>query len=135
MTVRISQALASSGNRLYPYARNTAVYHCPGDLRCNRVPGNGWAYDSYSKTANVAGEAWGDTPYTKLSQIRNSAMTFLTVEDSDPRGYNVGTWVVNWITSTTPGSFTWVDTPAIYHLDANSFSFADGHVEMHKWIS
>jgi prepilin-type processing-associated H-X9-DG protein len=60
-------------------------------------------------------------------------MTFMTVEDADPRGYNNGSYVVRWNSGTVPGSFTWVDTPAVYHVNAGSFSFADGHVEMHKW--
>ena len=28
----------------------------------------------------------------------------------------------------------WVDLPAPYHNDATSFSFADGHAEIHKWL-
>jgi prepilin-type N-terminal cleavage/methylation domain-containing protein/prepilin-type processing-associated H-X9-DG protein len=135
LTALIKQALMDpTGNRLSRYAPNADVFHCPADLRYRtRKPGTGWAYDSYSKTDNVGGEGWGETPYKKLTQIRNSAMTFLTLEDADPRGFNMGTWVVNWNAGTTPGSFTWVDTPAIYHVNANSFSFADGHVEMHRW--
>ena len=133
----IMKALSDpKGNRLFPYAPNPGVYHCPADVRFKtRKPGYGWAYDSYSKLGIIAGEGWGATPYRKLAQIRNSAMTFLTLEDADPRGYNMGTWVVQWNSGTTPGSFSWVDTPAVYHINANSFSFADGHVEMHKWIS
>jgi prepilin-type N-terminal cleavage/methylation domain-containing protein/prepilin-type processing-associated H-X9-DG protein len=132
----IKRALSDpKGNLLYPYAPNPDVNHCPADLRFKtRRPGDGWAYDSYSKTGNIAGEGWGANYYTKLGQIRNSSMTFLTLEDADSRGYNMGTWVVQWNSGTTPGSFTWVDPVAIYHINANSFSFADGHVEMHKWI-
>ena len=29
----------------------------------------------------------------------------------------------------------WVDLPAPYHNNATSFSFADGHSEIHKWLS
>ena len=29
----------------------------------------------------------------------------------------------------------WADTPASYHRSGNDFSFADGHVEYHKWLS
>jgi prepilin-type N-terminal cleavage/methylation domain-containing protein/prepilin-type processing-associated H-X9-DG protein len=132
----ITKALSNpKGNRLFPYAPNPAVYHCPADVRFKtRKPGNGWAYDSYSKVGSMAGEGWGATPYTKLAQIRNASMTFVTLEDADPRGYNMGTWVVQWNSGTIPGSFSWVDTPAVYHINANSFSFADGHVEMHRWF-
>ena len=123
-----------TSNRLAKYASNPDVFHCPGDLRYkNRKPGNGWAYDSYSKTENFGGEGWGATPYKKMGQIQCPAMTFMTLEDADPRGFNVGAWAVTWISSGSVGSFSWVDTPAIYHINANSFSFADGHAEMHRW--
>ena len=29
----------------------------------------------------------------------------------------------------------WGDTPASYHNEAGGFSFADGHSEIHKWLS
>ena len=32
-------------------------------------------------------------------------------------------------------STTWVDIPAIYHNGAGGLSFADGHSEIHKWVS
>jgi prepilin-type N-terminal cleavage/methylation domain-containing protein/prepilin-type processing-associated H-X9-DG protein len=136
VATRMIQDALSTNNYLFKYAPNPNIYHCPGDMRYkNRTPGNGWAYDSYSKTDNVGGEGgvWGGSPYKKMSEIQSPAMTFITLEDSDPRGYNEGSWVVQWISGYTSGSFTWVDTPAIYHVNANSFAFADGHVEMHRW--
>jgi len=136
LTRSICDALRTN-NIVGQYAPNPNVFHCPADLRYrNRTPGNGWAYDSYSKTDNVGGlgGSWGDSPYKKLGQVKHPATTFMTLEDADPRGYNNGTWVVRWNTGTSPGSFTWVDPPAIYHVYANSFSFTDGHVEMHKWL-
>jgi prepilin-type N-terminal cleavage/methylation domain-containing protein len=138
VTALLKQALADpNGNYLARYAPNPDVYHCPGDFRWkNRTPGNGWAFDSYSKTDNIGGigELYNlYTPYKKSTEIRNPSMTFLTTEDADPRGYNIGTWLQNWNKNSTPGSFTWCDTPAIYHVNCNSFSFADGHAEMHKW--
>ena len=38
--------------------------------------------------------------------------------------------MVTWNAGGAVGSFSWVDTPAIYHVNANSFSFADGHAEI-----
>jgi prepilin-type processing-associated H-X9-DG protein len=31
------------------------------------------------------------------------------------------------------GTEKWEDLPASYHNNAGSFSFADGHSEVHKW--
>jgi prepilin-type N-terminal cleavage/methylation domain-containing protein len=124
-------------NNLFQYAPNVGVYHCPGDTRYKLTPGSnpnqvGWAYDSYSKTENAGGEGtWGATTYKKLSQITSSSQTFIFIEDADSRGYNLGTWVLRW-SGGTP-RFTWVDPPAVYHGDVNTFAFADAHVESHKW--
>jgi prepilin-type N-terminal cleavage/methylation domain-containing protein/prepilin-type processing-associated H-X9-DG protein len=119
---------------LYQYAPNVGVYHCPGDVRYKLPPGRGWAYDSYSRTANDGSEpGWGITgKWTKLTQIRNATMTFIFTEDADERGFNWGGWVVRY-TLGTPGSFQWVDPPAMYHGSVNTFGFADGHAEHKRW--
>ncbi len=124
-------------NPLYPYAPNPAVYHCPGDLRTRNRVNHGWAYDSYSKTQNITGDPhsngdyWGaKAAYTKLSTIQNASETFMFIEETDSRGYNNGSWVVKW---NLPSSFSWVDSPAMYHGDVGTFGFSDGHATAHKW--
>ena len=107
------------GSLLFPYVNNVASFHCPGDTRIGRLPGSGFAYDTYSKTQNYGGEAyspnstpdWGmGATILKASDIRASSMTFIAVEDTDWRGYNDGTWVVEWSASgrggVVTGSFT-----------------------------
>ena len=135
-------------NPLAIYAPNPAVFHCPGDVRFKNRPGNGWAYDSYSKTQNVGGESyapsglgpyWGcGATYTKLSQVKQSASTFAFIEDADWRGYNVGTFVLLWYVTAPrnghPESFDWEDPPAMYHGNVNTIAFTDGHAEFRKWL-
>lgn len=123
-----------TNNPLFHYAPNVAAFHCPGDERTKLRPGAGWAYDSYSRTGNDGAEPWFglSKKWTKLSQIRNPAMTFSFTEDADERGYNLGTWVVQ-LTVGNPDSFRWIDPPAMYHGNVNTYGFADGHVETHKW--
>ena len=121
---------------LYPFCPNVNCYHCPGDTRYRRAPGSGWAFDSYSKTENYGGDpdsgySGQNATYTKTSQINAPSLTFTMTEDSDDRGFNVGTWVVNW--GLTSGRFSWEDTPAVYHLNTSIYSFADGHSEPHRW--
>ena len=135
-------------NPMFPQAPNAAIYHCPGDLRYRNRPGQGWAYDSYSKTENVGGESyssyWGQGgTYTKISSVKTPVSTFAFKEDVDNRGYNDGTWVVQWSTAASPASpdggvrhtqsFTWVDPNPMYHGNVSTFSFVDGHAEYHKW--
>jgi prepilin-type N-terminal cleavage/methylation domain-containing protein/prepilin-type processing-associated H-X9-DG protein len=133
---------------LYQFAPNPGVIHCPGDVRYKtRAPGHGWAYDSYSKPNNVAGDTanngWGQGTgagafYTKLSQISDSASTFAFVEDVDSSGYNQGTWVVNWVLGTSKfghtQAFTWKDPMPMYHGNVSTYGFTDGHAESHKWL-
>jgi prepilin-type N-terminal cleavage/methylation domain-containing protein len=123
-----------TNNVLFQSAPNVATFHCPGDERFKLTPGKGWAYDSYSRTANDGSEAgWGITSkWKKLSQIRNSSMTFTFIEDADERGFNLGDWVVSFKIG-NPDSFRWVDPPAMYHGNVNTFGMADGHAESHKW--
>ncbi len=137
---QVEAALRSSGNPLYTSAPNSKINHCPGDLRFKNNPGRGWAYDSYSKCQNITGDPksdgsyWGiGKSYVKFTEVKSTSQTFVFVEDCDNRGYNNGSWAVNW--NLAAGSFTWVDAPAIYHGNVGTFSFADGHVEAHKWLN
>jgi prepilin-type N-terminal cleavage/methylation domain-containing protein/prepilin-type processing-associated H-X9-DG protein len=141
-----SDALAAAvtglqtSNALYFYCNNLGVYHCPGDSRVLNIPTtngpNGWAYDSYARTENIGGEPYdnyygaGET-YTKMSAITQPAATFSMMETADWRGYNVGTWAVQWQKN---GAFEWVAPPAMWHVNVSTIGFADGHAEMHKWL-
>lgn len=143
-----AQAEIITNNPLAPFAKNPGVYACPGDTRLKLGSlGSGWAYGSYSKTENVGGEAYANffgigSAYKKLSEIQAPANTFIFIEDaqssSSPggtsKGYNLGTWVVNW-TGVSPTYFTWQDPPAMYHGNVGTFAFADGHAEFHKWLN
>ena len=142
-------AALKANSALYPFAPNAGVVHCPGDTRYQLLlPGKGWAFDSYSKPNNLDGDSynnyWGQgaTPsvacYTKLSQVKNSSQTFAWREDVDNRGWNDGTWVLNWSKSPAYGhsqSFTWEDPIPMYHGNVSTSSFVDGHAESHKWIN
>lgn len=135
-----------TNNALYTYAPNLQVYHCPADPRIALMPQPandvGWAFDSYSKSENVAGFLrappgltggyWGaPATYTTLSSIAAPSLTFTLIEEADCRGYNHGTWVVSWDYLGTPDF--WGDALAMFHAKTSTFGFADGHVESHRW--
>ena len=125
----------ATNNLLYTYAPNVDVYHCPGDVRLNLkigfLPNIGWADDSYSKTDNMNGEGKGGIKdFTKTSQIRRPSDSFTFMEQSDCRGYNVGSFEVDW---NSGNPITFRDVFALYHGDVNTECFADGHAEHHKW--
>jgi prepilin-type processing-associated H-X9-DG protein len=125
------QGALTTNNLLYQFAPSVGVYHCPGDVRFNLSLASGWAYDSSSKTDNVGGEGKGGiTDYTKQSQIMHSSDTFAFLEDADTRGYNVGTFEVDY---NGVNSITLIDPIALYHGNVNTMCFADGHAEHRKW--
>ncbi len=116
---------------LWRYCSAYGAFHCPGDLRTkNRLPGKGWAYDSYSK-ADPMGTGGGWIPvnldFTRITDVVYPTDAFVFLEESDPRGYENGTWAFN---VNPPG---WVDTFAIFHGNWSTFSFTDGHSEGHQW--
>jgi len=114
---------------LWPYVSSAAAYHCPGDLRTRLKPGSGWAYDSYSKADPMGTGSWGGLkPFLKLSQMTSSSQSMYFIEESDPRGFNAGTWVID---VSPPG---WVDPFTVFHGNVSDLSFGDGHVEAHRWI-
>ncbi len=130
---------ALTNSLVYTYVRNVGSFHCPGDPRINFPTGSGFAYCGYSKAQNFAGDPydnyWGmGNTCAKISDATAASLTFMIVEDVDYRGYDDGTWVVQWtLDGAEPGSFTWVDPVAQYHNHANTWSFIDGHAEVHKW--
>ena len=130
----ISQAMtqvkiAMTNSPLWFYVPVLETYQCPSDSRTRRLkPGSGWAFGSYSKTEGMNGGGWpGTTPWKKFSDIIQASEAAVFVEEADPRGANLGTWVLN---TTPPG---WVDPFAIFHGNWSSFSYADSHVDGHAW--
>ncbi len=144
---RQATAQLTTNNPLYQYAPNPRAYACPGDTRLKQPSlGAGWAYGSYSHPQNYGGEQynsyWGCGSSSRTeSSIRNASETFMFVEDADSqgRGWNVGTWCVNWNLRTAstgnahPQSFNWLDPIPVYHGNISTFGFADGHSASHKW--
>ncbi len=67
--------------------------------------------------------------FLRLGGITGPSKIFVTLDehgDSINDGY--------YLNNPTSAS-QWGDTPASYHNGAGSFSFADGHSEVHKWLS
>ena len=140
MSTKDAQRYVENGLKrgpLFPYVSSAASYHCPGDLRYKHLkPGKGWAFDSYSKVEGMNGGGWdGSTltsgpqpPYEKISSIDSPSQAMAFIEESDPRDYNLGTWVID--VKPAPG---WVDGFAIFHGNVTTISFADGHAETHPW--
>jgi len=110
---------------LFSYVQDVDAYRCPLDKRPKR-DGNG--FRSYSITGAMNGEG-GDYVFGKLTEIKPLNKYFVFVEEPDPRGYNMGSWLIN-----PYSSDRWIDPLSIWHQESGSLCFADGHSEVHKWV-
>ncbi len=128
---------------LAPYARYSAsIYHCPADRALSAVQRNaGWSGRVRSVSMNaMVGDPGimlqgganlnnlGQQQFVKEIDFRDTSSIFVFL-DEHPDSINDGYFL------DTPGSLEWVDLPASYHNGGGSFSFADGHTEIHRWRS
>ncbi len=116
---------------LYSYVKNVDVYRCPSDDRIKRE--GMYTFGSYSVSGALNGEEkeWSNRHLIKYSEIKNPADTFVFVEEIDPRGYNIGSWVV----SKDFGN-SWIDPLAIWHSkNRGTLGWADGSANMHRWVN
>lgn len=117
---------------LWPYIKKVEAYRCPSDKRQNK-PEFKYAYRTYSIAGGMNGVnpagGWEILPCIKYSDIKNPATKYVFLAECDPRGYNMGSWVMN------PKSRQWVDAFGIWHSrNSSTLGWADGHVEMHRWL-
>jgi prepilin-type N-terminal cleavage/methylation domain-containing protein/prepilin-type processing-associated H-X9-DG protein len=130
---------------LAPYASYTAnIYRCPADRYLSDVQrGAGWnaRVRSVSMNAMVGDPGNGaqgggnvNNPgyqqFIKDSDFRDPSFIFVFL-DEHPDSIDDG-----WFLNTPPApdnAAEWVDLPASYHNGGGSFSFADGHTEIHRW--
>ncbi len=122
---------------VWPYMEAVDAFHCPGDKRFLNAPTNtgfsglgGWR--SYSVVGGMNGEEW--TYYTRLKKIsgmKSPGDKYVMIEESDGRGYNINSWIVD---PDMTGGSGWVDPVAIWHNERSNLGYADGHAEKHRWV-
>lgn len=118
---------------LYPYLKDVKVYHCSGDNRksLGTPLGNTPAYQiyrSYSLPDYLKAVEKKDPK--KLFTFKDQANKMLFVEeiyDGASGNYNHGGW------SYAPFTGAMWDPLGVFHSDACTFSFMDGHAERKKW--
>jgi prepilin-type N-terminal cleavage/methylation domain-containing protein/prepilin-type processing-associated H-X9-DG protein len=126
---------------LAPYASYSAsIFHCPADRAVSDVQrGAGWDRRVRSVSMNaMVGDPGSlmssgvnvNNPnyqqFLKESDFRDASSIFVFL-DEHPDSINDGYFL------NQPGTQQWVDLPASYHNGGGSFSFADGHTELHRW--
>lgn len=132
--------LMSPEGLLWPYSKSLAIYVCPADPYTIDI--NGVNYPlvrSISMNQRLNGGEYNSAPLSlfnnpnKLSAIANPgpASTFVFI-DERADSINDGFFVIDML-DTGPAAVIG-NTPADYHNGCSSVSFADGHVEIHKWL-
>jgi prepilin-type processing-associated H-X9-DG protein len=145
-----------------PYIKDPSIYRCPADpsvvggvarirsYSANQAIGTCWTGVTtgclYGQAdQHVTGQwlpgAGGDNDcqdygftYQKLSQmVRPKPTTLFVFAEEHPDSINDSTLAVQ-IGQTDLGGGAWIDVPSNLHNGAGSFSFADGHAEIHKWV-
>jgi prepilin-type N-terminal cleavage/methylation domain-containing protein/prepilin-type processing-associated H-X9-DG protein len=127
------EARGITQGHLYPYVKTVKVYHCKSAREDEFYGG----YRSYSIPGLMNGEyavpvtnvGFPEFVATKLTQIKRPETKLVFLEDTDTRGWNMGSWVMDL------SGRAWVDPFAIWHGDRSSLGFADGHTELHVWVS
>jgi len=121
-----------------PYMVNQlGVYRCPADM----IPSaNGQRIRSYSMSSQMGNIYMaaltlsynpGYCAYIKVGDITGalSPSTAVVFCEENICSLNDGYLQVN------DGTPTWPDVPGSYHTWNCGMSFADGHVEIHKWLT
>ena len=130
----------SSGDTLVgsigSYIKAPGSYHCPADTsavngmpRVRSCSANGFMGTTASEALNRGEIDPQFATFTKSTSFNSSlsvssAFVYL---DENPNSINDGFFRVN------EEQNGWSDLPAVNHGGASSFSFADGHAEIHKW--
>jgi len=112
---------------LYDYVgKEINVYRCPADTRLQDSAFNTFRSFSIAGGANGEGTA-NTTTAVSLLDIKRPGEKYIFVEDIDPRGYNIGSWIMR------HNPIGWIDPLAMWHNERSTIGFADGHAEMHQW--
>ena len=122
--------------KLWDYVEAVGIYHCPSDDRSlGRGVAGHIAYRTYSMPNCINGDdGWeryvgSDYVTERISSIPFPSSKFVFVEESDPRGVNMNSWVMHL------DQERWVDPLTVWHHDASTIGFADGHAQLHTWES
>jgi prepilin-type N-terminal cleavage/methylation domain-containing protein len=118
------------------YSKNAGIYHCPADktpsgfgpLRVRSVSMNGYVGPTAAGSLSAEYLTGSQEKYLKTTDfIKLKAADAIVFLDERSDSLNDG-----WYRSPTSSTVV-EDLPAIFHGSSTSFSYADGHSQLHKW--
>ncbi len=121
-----------TGGKLAPFvSKSTGIFKCPSD---RSMAANGPRIRSVSMNSMVGdpGSVLGQynpgmVQFLKMSMFYAPANIYVFVEEH-PDTINDGFFMNRW------ADYTWGNLPASYHNGGANLSFADGHIERHRWV-
>ncbi|GAI85456.1 unnamed protein product, partial [marine sediment metagenome] len=133
---------------LWEYIKDVDAYHCPGDNRRSTKRSPRDCFRSYSISYAFGSMREGDLSprggyryYRRMLEIASAPQYYVFVEEEhngSRYGENEGGWHLpmdgGMNRLPNPGSWTFYDPLASYHLKASTFGFADGHADRRKWM-
>jgi prepilin-type N-terminal cleavage/methylation domain-containing protein/prepilin-type processing-associated H-X9-DG protein len=138
----VDHTLYPNGAFLGSYiGKNYKLFRCPADQSVALVFGHKLPrvrsismnnFVGSPSTATVSGGPAKYPTYQKTTSILSPTLTFIFLDERED-SINDATFFTS-MTGTLPNSNI-IDIPASYHGGAAGFSFADGHSEIHKWLS
>ena len=106
------------------YVKNPDVYRCPGDMS-GRV--RSVAMNCYLNGTGIW-QLSNYVTYKRLSDIHNPSTVWVFIDERED-SINDGYFAVE-----MAARYALIDYPASYHNGSATLSFADGHIEPHRWV-
>ena len=121
------------------YISNPTLYKCPGDRSALvRSVAMNWRFNATTDGGWLGGAGAQYERFGTLSQIRNPAQIFVILDERSDSINDANLCVdmsntgdVDGVGASNP--YWMIDYPGSYHNRAGRLSFADGHVEDHRW--
>lgn len=139
MRTNLDLLMGPGAGKIGPYVRGAGVFRCPADRsgmqkNAQRPP---FRVRSYSMNVAIGTRDTLDpelnVSFYKMSDFRKvSPAAIWVMLEEHPQTIDDGRFEVMWPAG--PGGENWTGYPATRHGKAGPVSFADGHVEVRKWV-
>jgi prepilin-type N-terminal cleavage/methylation domain-containing protein/prepilin-type processing-associated H-X9-DG protein len=121
------------------YVKDAGVYHCPADRTVEAGTGGQFRVRSCSANCYMGNDtgAYINSSFTVFKKYSNFSGRFSPSDafvylDENPLSLDDGFFLL--VESLNPNALSLNENhPAVNHGDSTSFSFADGHAELHLW--
>ncbi|MBI3876631.1 MAG: type II secretion system protein [Verrucomicrobia bacterium] len=127
------------------YSSDPQIYKCPSDRYrippfaqpyCRSVSMNIWMADTATLPAAIAGNP-AKKPYFRFAELGKPSNLFVVTHE-DPNTIDDGVFRLDNVPQAAPPAQHYSvmeNAPAALHNAGSCISFADGHVEIHRWNS